>query len=141
MGYTVADTRTRSDREAAEYALRLLICEDEKESHKVLRFSVSNDVIGCGYTFVTYAAVESIFKETGVRKVWCMTVLQHRTASEVGWKFVDEFMGPNNTKCPPMILDLLTETDSAYALDFRKCSRLFTEGLPKQAPTWTMKAA
>lgn len=122
MGYTTAYHHVRTDADAARYALK----EVERAGIKVLAFSTDRNVIGHGYGFVTYAAVEVV--EDNRRDVICMTILQHRTASEVGWKFVDETMGPNNARCPIAILDMLTPPLNDYASVFRTASRLSSEG-------------
>lgn len=77
---------------------------------------------------VYYAAVECFTKSTGSRIVWALVCLVHynprdRDGFIFGYKDVDETMGPCETECPEAILDLLTETDSEYALDWRKRCR------------------
>ena len=135
MGYTTAYHHVRTDAEAARYALRQV----ERAGIKVLAFSTDRHVIGHGYGFVTYAAVEVV--ENDRRDVICMTVLQHRTDSEVGWKFVDETMGPNNERCPIAILNMLTPPQNDYAASFRKASRLFNEGRVENVTLHTGEAA
>lgn len=44
-----------------------------------------------------------------------------------GYKPIDETMGPCENKCPKGILDLLTETDSEFALDWRRRCREYHE--------------
>lgn len=136
MGYMTTTYRARNDQEAARYALHQISGTWEGQSQRVLAFATAPEVIGHGYTFVTYAAIETIKDAT--RTVGCMTVLQHRTATEIGWKFVDETMGPNNTRCPLPILDMLTATQNTYALAFRRDCRLFMEGLPAQPTIFLM---
>ncbi len=130
MGYITTNYSAKDDADAARYALSRIEGEWDGQSQRVLAYATDRDVIGCGYTFVTYAAVETV--TPAGREVACVTVLQHRTATQIGWKFVDERMGPNNTRCPLPILDLLTPTENHHATHFRQMSRLFTEGLPQQ---------
>ena len=126
MGYMTTPYRAKTDAEAARYALSQIEGVWREDRQSVLAYATDRDVIGRGYTFVTYAAVETVTPKG--REVSCLTVLQHRTATEIGWKFVDEWMGPNNTRCPVAILDMLTPTENHYATEFRNVSRLFNEG-------------
>ena len=126
MGYMTTTYRAKDDAEAARYALSQIEGAWGDERQSVLAYATDRDVIGSGYTFVTYAAVETVTPKG--REVSCLTVLQHRTATEIGWKFVDERMGPNNTRCPVAILDMLTPTENHHASAFRRLSRLFNEG-------------
>lgn len=135
MGYMTTNYSAKDDADAARYALSQIEGVWDGQSQTVLAYATDRDVIGCGYTFVTYAAIETVTEQG--REVSCLTVLQHRTATQIGWKFVDERMGPNNTRCPLAILDLLTPTENHYSTHFRQMSRLFTEGLPEQIKVHT----
>ena len=130
MGYMTTTYSAKDDADAARYALLQIEGKGADRSQTVLAYATDRDVIGSGYTFVTYAAVE-IVTETG-RDVSCVTVLQHRTATQIGWKFVGEEAGPNNTRCPVAILDMLTPTGNHHSTQFRHLSRLFAEGSPEQ---------
>ena len=71
-----------------------------------------------GLTF--YGAVRN--NETG--EVWALIVLQQRLRGHYnyGRKEMDETAGPFYYDCPDRILDLLTPTTNAYALEWRaKC--------------------
>lgn len=72
-----------------------------------------------GLTF--YAAVQN--HETG--EVRALVILMQRHAADFhnfGYKGMDESMGPE-AQCPARILDLLTPTDSTYALEWRERCR------------------
>lgn len=75
---------------------------------------------------VFYAAVETVNKETGERRVWAAVIKVHQTRGDYGfcYKDMDETMGPVYTDCPAKILDLLTPTDNEYANEWRaRCRR------------------
>lgn len=80
---------------------------------------------------VYYAAVERLDRETGDRKV--LAVVQPYSFCGKGFdrqlvvKDQDETMGPYDYECPAHILDLLTETDSEYALQWRAKARAYNE--------------
>jgi hypothetical protein len=65
-----------------------------------------------------YAAVEQV-KPNGERSVWAAVSLLQFTNGEFGRKDMDETVGPTERACPVRILDLLTPTDSEYALQWR----------------------
>lgn len=77
-----------------------------------------------------YLAVEhiSIDQETNLldqktRKVFAVVVLlgyRNDDHYNFGYKEMDETMGPVYYECPKKILDLLTPTDSKYAVEWRK---------------------
>ncbi len=68
-----------------------------------------------------YAALE-IVRASGERSVVALVCLTTRRGG-FGYKDMDETMGPNECSCPARILDLLTETDSEYAIEWRKRCR------------------
>ncbi|MBG0808056.1 hypothetical protein IY145_01310 [Methylosinus sp. H3A] len=77
---------------------------------------------------VYYAAVECVTKATGERVVWALVCLvdynpRDREGFIFGYKDIGESAGPCETECPEAILDLLTETDYEYALEWRKRCR------------------
>ena len=70
-----------------------------------------------------YAAVEHT-RPDGLRTVFAAVCLvrynpRDREGYVFGYKDLDETMGPCESDCPPAILDLLTPTDSAYAIEWR----------------------
>jgi len=74
-----------------------------------------------------YAAVEHI-KPDGTREVWCAVfMLQFQPKATDGFTFgykdMDETAGPRIARCPERILDLLTETQSEYAIAWRQRCR------------------
>lgn len=79
---------------------------------------------------VAYAAVETIIKDTGERKVWAfIALIQHCPKSywNFGYKLMDETVGPVEAKCPASVLDRLTPTSSGYALEWRERCRKHLE--------------
>lgn len=72
-----------------------------------------------------YAAVERIHAD-GTREVWChVAMLRFTRASDYnfGKKDMCDSMGPTIANCPARILDLLTETDSDCANEWRQRCR------------------
>jgi hypothetical protein len=75
-----------------------------------------------------YAAVEHITVSTGAREVWALVCLvrynrRDREGFVFGYKDMEESMGPCEDACPAKVLDLLTATDNAHALDWRSRCR------------------
>lgn len=71
-----------------------------------------------------YAAVEHITVATGAREVWALVCLvrynrRDREGFIFGYKDMAESMGPYEDACPARVLDRLTATDNANALDWR----------------------
>jgi hypothetical protein len=71
-----------------------------------------------------YAAVEHIIVSTGAREVWALVCLvrynrRDREGFIFGYKDMAESMGPYEDACPARVLDQLTATDNANALDWR----------------------
>lgn len=69
---------------------------------------------------VFYAAVET---PTRPGVIWALVVLTGRSPNaylNFGYKDMDETMGPNEARCPARVLDLLTPTDSTYAVEWRQ---------------------
>lgn len=79
---------------------------------------------------VWYAAVESIEKVTGKQSVFAAVCLYRYNLRDkegmiFGYKDMDESMGPCERQCPTAILDLLTETDSQWANEWRADCRKY----------------
>lgn len=72
-----------------------------------------------------YAAIETIDHATGARQVFAGVALisiSRRPCEEFGYKGMSEDMGPYYYNCPLRILDKLTPTTNAIALEWRaKC--------------------
>lgn len=86
------------------------------------RYTVLDSAIVNLKTF--YAAVERIDGDTGERSVWAAVILLQYGATksdphDFAWKDMDETCGPCEANCPARILDLLTPTDNAYAIEWR----------------------
>lgn len=88
-----------------------------------------------------YAAVEWI-KPDGERSVWCAVFMlqfvpKAHDGMTFGYKDMDEGAGPVIARCPERILDLLTETDSKWALAWRQRCREYhaaRKACPKLQP-------
>ena len=94
--------------------------ENEDRRSKVLRSSL--------FRRVYYAAVETVYRETGTREVWALVCLvkynpRARDGFIFAYKDMEEMMGPYYFDCPAAILDLLTPTDNTHALEWRKTCR------------------
>lgn len=69
-----------------------------------------------------YAAVRLTDKTNGTSKVFAAVFLTHtamRDYYNFGYKDMDETYGPCESECPKGILDMLSETDNKYALEWR----------------------
>ena len=86
-----------------------------------------------------YAAVEHITVSTGAREVWALVCLvrynrRDREGFVFGYKDMEESMGPCEDACPAKVLDLLTATDNAHALNWRsRCRARLAERAVQQA--------
>ena len=86
-----------------------------------------------------YAAVEHIIVSTGAREVWALVCLvrynrRDREGFIFGYKDMAESMGPYEDACPARVLDRLTATDNANALDWRsRCRARLTERAVQKA--------
>lgn len=102
--------------------------EEESRSCKVLKSAMR------GSTY--YAAVEYTNEETGEHEVFAAIFLTRTTMRDYynfWYKDMDETCGPFECDCPKGILDLLTETDSEWANEWRKKCRERLKGkTPKQ---------
>jgi len=84
-----------------------------------------------------YAAVKDPSGE-----VWALVCLLQRTRGEhnFGYKSMDETVGPGVQDCPARILDLLTPTQSKYALEWRdRCRAQLERKTEAQKSTATVK--
>jgi hypothetical protein len=63
-----------------------------------------------------YAAVKA---PSAPAEVFAMVFLIHRRNGQFGYKDMGEEMGPYESDCPASILNMLTDTDSQYARDWR----------------------
>jgi hypothetical protein len=84
----------------------------ESKRYKVLKSAIV-------FMHEYYAAVEVVKKETLEREVVAVIALLHIDQYELGKKTMDETCGPYSYNCPESILDLLTETKSEYAQNWR----------------------
>ena len=75
-----------------------------------------------------YAACRQVDKSTGRTEVFAIVCLvrynrRDKEGMIFGYKDMTEHMGPCESECPAPILDLLTPTDSEYALKWRQRCR------------------
>lgn len=88
------------------------------------------------WQYVLYAAVAHQALDT----VFGLVVLMHRNPSprvhyNFTYKYVEEGMGPNESDCPKVILDLLTPTDNEYAQQWRaRCQQNIDSPPPAVKP-------
>jgi hypothetical protein len=71
-----------------------------------------------------YAAVEHFTPSSGVREVWalvCLVQYNHRDREGFifGYKDMEECMGPRENRCPAGVLEALSATENAHALEWR----------------------
>jgi hypothetical protein len=64
---------------------------------------------------VVYAAVRC----KGTQRVWGVVFIVHPDGKRLHVKPISERIGPFDDRCPPRILDLLSETSDEMALDWR----------------------
>ena len=101
---------------------RQLTWTSETGARRVLDSAI---VAACEY----YAAVEHIAPD-GTRAVWCAVFKlrftpKARDGYTVGYKDMDETMGPYCFRAPARILGLLTETENARAIQWRADCRAY----------------
>ena len=121
MGWTSTDARFytadgKIDRKAE--CDNLYTWEDERRANKVLKSSMRGSVY--------YAAVQTTDKSTGSKEVFavvCLTSTRWDGGFNFGYKGMTEDMGPCEDDCPKGILDLLTDTESKYAKEWRERCR------------------
>lgn len=86
--------------------------------------NIRGKIIAFAATWTTaYMAYEQIIGDT--RKVFAIVCLLRHIPRAIdgynfGYKDMDESMGPNESKCPKTILELLTPTEYEYAIEWRK---------------------
>ncbi len=112
----------------------MINAENDKRKQTVLK----SKMVGSTY----YAAVEDVQKETNERKVFAVVILtssDKASGYNFGYKDLDEFMGPCESKYPNSILDLLSPTDHKWALAWRERCRKYNGVKPLSAlPIGTM---
>jgi len=124
MGWTYT---YRGSTPVKEFLTERINCENEHARWKVLDIAIVK-------MRTAYMAVEIIRrdKETGqldttTRKVVAFVfLLDYRPSDpdyDMGYKDMDESMGPCESECPERILNLLTPTDHEYALTWRQRCR------------------
>lgn len=89
--------------------------EGERSSNQV----IASSMVGSTY----YAAVRRTDRETGEETVWAGVARTGRPLDrsfDIGYKDMDETCGPLECDCPKKILDLLSPTESEFALDWRR---------------------
>lgn len=86
----------------------------------LIKFEVLKSAVK-GSTY--YAAVRKTEKDTKKVSVTAIVILTHtamRDYCNFGWKDIEECCGPCEDDCPKSILELLTETESKYANEWRE---------------------
>ena len=91
-----------------------------EESGEINSRVLKSRMVGSTY----YGAIEyTSSKENLVYAAVVLTALDSREYCNFGMKVMEETMGPRQCHCPKAILDLLTETTSEWALEWRKTCR------------------
>lgn len=95
--------------------------EDKNRVDRVMDFQKCGNAI--------YVAVERIFKKkvvkkTPVREVSAVIIPVRIDGLDVRWREVHESTAPQEALCPARILNVLTPTQSEYALEWRKACRM-----------------
>lgn len=108
-----------------ELDYELFRCEDVDSGHKLLKSAV----VGSTY----YAAVKSPRGHVYGLVVLTRSDRKMTNGSNFFYKDMSEDMGPYYYDCPAYILDMLSETDNEYALNWRKNCRKKLE--QKKSPT------
>lgn len=115
MGWTTTDKPAHIT--PKQYLIDRLNCENEHGKWEVLDAACKKSVF--------YAAVKRTLPD-GTSYVFA-TIFLYRTYRDgwenFGWKDMDESCGPHESECPERILNLLSPTDSEYALAWRKRCR------------------
>ena len=96
------------------------------ETEKFIWEVLKSTMVGSTY----YAAVKRTEKATGESKVFAGVCLTAVEKGEFYYKDMSESCGPCERKCPNSILDLLTETDSEWANEWREECRAYN-AMPK----------
>lgn len=92
--------------------------ETERATWEVLKSSL----VGSVY----YAAIRRTDKKTGENHVFgcvCLTSVDNSDYFNFSYKDMSEDMGPGESRCPVSILDLLSPTESEYAIAWRQRCR------------------
>jgi hypothetical protein len=80
---------------------------------------------------VVYAAL----KGEDPQEVWGLVLILEREGKRLHVKRISEDMGPYDDRCPPRILDLLSEPINEWARDWRRRCRARASGTEHRAPT------
>lgn len=102
-----------------EELTRMLNFENETRTHECLDISIVN-------FREAYAACKVTHTDTDESHVYCVIFHLDYRPHDVfgfGYKDMDECMGPWIHNCPERILNLLSETDSEYAIKWRETCR------------------
>lgn len=90
----------------------------------------AKECFGEGRTILASATIKGTYfaavREDATGEVWAAVILTYRSPRShhnFGWKSMTETMGPGDYDCPAKVLDLLTETDDKYALEWRAACR------------------
>lgn len=119
MGWTYTNRGSQSTKEFFESEFNYV--RDNGMSGTIIRYSATWRVAYMAYEIKT-PATET---EAAKREVIAIVCLIHhvpnaRDGYTFGYKDMTENMGPNESRCPKTILELLTPTTSEYALDWRE---------------------
>lgn len=118
MGWTWQESKFRKDNGTIDRKAEcdhIINYENDKVKLEVLKSAMKGSVY--------YAAVKRVDKTNGDSIVFgavFLTSTDRRSWCDFGYKDMDETCGPYESECPKSILELLTETDSECAKEWRE---------------------
>jgi hypothetical protein len=136
MGWTFTNKGSQTTREFFEKEFNY--DKPDGRSGKILAFSATWTVAYMAYE-VKVPAIDGLPAKTDVIGIVCLLRHVPRAADgyTFGYKDMSEEMGPNESRCPKSILDLLTPTTYEYALAWRQRCR---ERIEKKAKAPKIKS-
>lgn len=117
MGWTWQESKFRKDNGTIDRKAEcdhIINYENDKVKLEVLKSAMKGSVY--------YAAVKRFDKANGNSFVFgavFLTSTDKHSWCDFGYKDMDETCGPYESECPKSILDMLSETDNKYALEWR----------------------
>lgn len=94
-----------------------------REIRKEMKRGINGTIIGDAFVNGVYYAAVRDDRDNSVWALICLTGTTTTDYFNFGYKDMDEFMGPYSYGCPDRVLDLLTQTDSEVANEWRRKCR------------------
>lgn len=117
MGWTWQESKFRKDNGTIDRKAEcdhIINYDNDNVKIEVLKSAMKGSVY--------YAAIKRLDKTNGNSIVFgavFLTSTDRRSWCDFGYKDMDETCGPYESECPKSILDMLSETDNKYALEWR----------------------